>query len=331
MSQILAAALVAAALLAPSVAVATHQPGPEVDQALAYLRARQGADGRIGNDASTAWAAIAFARAGGLDPAMVRAGGASLEQAVIAATQPSQSVLSLARQVLAMAASGADPRSAAGFDAVAEIYDAWDGAQLGNPAIFNDDVFGLQALHAAGVPDDDPVVQGVRGYLLDQQQLTGAWSYAPFNAANPDVFPLLFADVDTTSQVMVALLATGSASSDLAIVRATVFMKLAQGVFDGGCSWSPVAIPFNALADPTQPFLSNTYSTSWGVMGLVAAGQDPAGLLWTAPSGETLLSYLAAMQQPDGSFLYQPGVAGFEPESLAAFGALALAEHTFLG
>lgn len=328
--QLLAAAL-AVALLAPGIATADHQASIAADRGLAYLRSQQRVNGGIADDAATAWAAIAFASAG-VDPATVTRGGASLEAAVIADTRPDMSVNGLSRQVLAMVASGADPRTAAGFDAVEGIKATWDGTQLRDPAqpnIANDDIFGLQALLAAGVPLGDPVVQGVRGFILSQQQPTGAWSYGIISASNPDLlFAMAFADVDTTGQAIVALAGSGSAPDDVAMVRATLWLKANQGV-DGGCNWSPADLPFDLAFDPARVAQSNSDSTSWGSMGVLALDQDPDGAFWTSAGG-TLVDFLLAMQSPDGQFQYQPGAPGSSPASTTAWAVTALLGHSFL-
>lgn len=328
MRSLVPAALVAALLLMPVPATAAHQVPTEVTLALDYLRSQQDLDGGIGSDATTAWAAIAFARAG-IDPGAVSAGGASLEAAVIADTRPTLSVLSTARQVLALVASGADPRTAAGFDAVQGLLDSWDGQQVGFRDALNDDIFVLQALHAAGVATDHPVVQGLRTFILQNQQPSGAWSYGVISPPPLDLvlFHVLFADVDMTGQALVALTATGSAATDAAILRGVLFVKTNQGALDGGCSWNPLSHAFGALEG--QVLSSNSDSTAWALMGLRAAGQDPEGLVWTTPTGANLVTFLEGMQQPDGSFAWMPGNPGFSVLSSTAWAAVALAGHDF--
>jgi squalene-hopene cyclase-like protein len=327
MLRVVAAALaLAALLLAPGIAVAT--PGVGVVKALDYLRTQQSGSGCLGNDAASAWGAIAFAR-GGVAPATVTAGGASLRDCVRADTVPGLTPLSLSRQVLGVVASGGDARDVDGFDALQALRDFVVGGQFGDPAILNDDIFGLQALHAAGVADSDPVVQTLRAHILANQQPSGAWSYGVIDAQSPDVFTVLFADVDTSGQAMAALVATGSAPSDPAVLRAVAWIRTNQGLMDGGCSWTPAGIAFTVLAGG-DPLASNTASTSWGLMGLYAAGQDPEGALWTTATGANPVSYLAGMQQADGHFVFQAGAEGFDKTSLTAQVAVSLTGHNFM-
>jgi hypothetical protein len=324
----LLAALLAAALLAPG--IATADPAQAADRALDFLAAQQRLDGSIGSPADSAWAAIAFARAG-IDPSevMLPNGQASLEGYVVAQTSPALLTNDLARQVLALVASGADARTAAGFDAVQELLGRFDGAQFGSPLLVNDDIFALQALAAAGIPASAPEVQAARAFVLGQQQPSGAWSFGVISIHNPNLlFAATFADVDTTAQAMVALLATGSAPTDAPLVRATLWMKGNQNL-DGGCTWSPVNLAFGAL-DPAHLGQSNADSTSWAMMGVVAMGMDPASPTWTSPTGGHLEGFLLAMQQPDGGFAYQTNAPGFQPLSTTAFAVVALLGHTFV-
>lgn len=330
MRRILAAAL-AVALLVPGAALGSHATNVRVDAALGWLAAQQALDGRVGSDAESAWAAIAFAR-GGRDPDTIAVpGGASLEAAVVAATRPTLDANGLARQVLALVASGADPRTAAGFDAVAALLATYDGAQFGNPNLVNDDVFALQALTAAGVPPSDPAVQGGRAFLLSQQLPVGAWSYGTVSPTNPDVlFAVTSADVDTTGQAIVALLVTGGAAEDLPIQRALLWIKLNQGL-DGGCTWSlPMDVIFDAAFDPTHLGQSNADSTSWAIMGIRTAGEDPDGASWTTVTGASLVDFLESLQMPSGQVLYQPAATGFFPVQTTAHAAIAMSGHNFV-
>lgn len=343
-----AAATLVLAMVLPG-AAAGHVERPEIGLALDYLRGRQNLDGSIGGagagpEASSAWAAIAFGRVGQDCGAMRVPGGASLLDYVVANTRPTQSALTLARQVLALDACGADPRAAAGFDAVAALRSHFDGVQLGDPTYINDDIFGLQAFAAADVPASDTMVAALRAYLLDQQQPSGAWGFEPINAANPNLlFNLVFADVDLTAQALVALVATdpgADAAGDLAVARGLIFLKLGQWL-DGGCQWSPFAPAVNAafaglgdpaylLANPTGVLGSNGASTSWVLTALSAMDQDAEGLAWQTATGGTPVGYLLGLQQPDGHFLYQPGVPLFQgDEVMTAFAVVGLSGHTF--
>lgn len=375
-SQLMAVFL-AVSLAVPLAATAGHQAGPPVEKALGYLRSLQGPDGCIvgpnpfgpQSTADSAWSAVAFARAG-IDPDTVRLpGGADLEACVIAHTLPTLSLLSLERQVLALAAAGADPRTAPGFDAVRAVRAAFDGAQLGSPNLVNDDIFGLLALHAAGVPDTDPLVQAVRAFVLQNQQPTGAWGFGSIQPQSPFLpFTLLFADQDTTAAAVQALLATGSRSDEPAILRAQAWLKLNQGL-DGGCTWSRAGLATDAAftglgfifwaafdlaglaayatSDPqgftqilasgaTGAVHSNADSTSWTIMAVTALGQDPAAGAWLVPPGQSLVSYLLGLQQPDGSFLWKapaplaPPNPGYAPVWTTAWAVTALSGHTLV-
>jgi hypothetical protein len=352
----LAALALAAALVLPAAATATPQQ-LAVDRALAYLGTQQGSDGCIhgpngADPAASDWAAIAFAR-NGVDPASVQqAGGASLRDCLVALTAlpPGTSALSAERHTLALVAAGLDPTSTNGVDLVAFIEGTFDGTQLGDRALLNDDVFGLEALTAAGVPASNPIVQADRAFVLGEQQPSGAFSFEAFDAANPDAFAVLFADADDTAQAIVALTATGSVATDVPVARADGFLLGTRNV-DGGCGWSPlgpaVEAGFGALsADPTQPTAfvaavqhatqSNSDSTSWTVMGIVAQGQDAQAAPWVTPTGASPISFLLGLQQADGSFAYRPASAfdgaipSFAPASSTAYAALALGGHTFL-
>ena len=334
MRTLLTAAL-AAALLAPALATAEADTDPATAAAhrgLQWLASQQNLDGSIGEApavSSSAYAALAFARAG-IDPGTVALpGGKSLEAFVVASTRPTADTNVLARQVLALAASGA-ALDAPGFDVLAALRATFDGTQFGDRNLVNDDLFAIQALLAAGVPASDPQVQAARSFLLAHQQPSGAFSFGALHPTNPDVaFALTFADVDTTGQALVALLRSGSAPDDAPIVRALAWIKGNQNL-DGGCTWSPLNLAFAAAFDPAHLGQSNTDSTTWALMGLRAAGQDVGGARWASPTGTTLVDYVLDLQQGDGSFLYQPGAAGALQDQTTAYAVVALLGHDFV-
>ncbi|MCA1814095.1 MAG: hypothetical protein LC624_09120 [Halobacteriales archaeon] len=333
--------LITLALAALLAVPALGQAAPEdaAHRALDYLASLQQPDGRIGATSDAAWSAIAFARAG-RPPSELRHGGASLCDAVLADTLPDMTETSLARQMLAVSACGLDVRTALPFDPLAELRSRSDGTQVGNPCLLNDDVFALQALAAAGVPNDDALVAQERAVVLANQQPGGGWSFAtldPIACPDSTAFGLVFTDVDTTSAGLVALLHTGSSGTDPAILRGIAYIKLGQGV-DGGCSGGllnqAVGLAFDAsaldLEQAQRDLGSNADSTSWGVMGLHAAGQDPAGPLWTLPADHNLVNYLLTLQAQDGRFAWEPGNPGFSPLSTTAWAATALLGHDFV-
>src|SRR5262249_172280 len=91
-------------------------------------------------------------------------------------------------------ASTADTPTSNLADRVAELF---DGTQIGEPGLLNDDIFGVLALHQAGAPQ--PILAELVDHLRTQQHADGGWSW---NAS-----PSAPSDVDMTGSVLAAFCA----------------------------------------------------------------------------------------------------------------------------
>ncbi len=163
-----------------------------------------------------------------------------------------ENVFALAKTILALVASGKDPRATGGSDLVAEFLQqyVYDG-QIGNAAFLNDDFWGVLALRAAGVFADHPSLIGAKEAILRAQHTNGGWSYTTV----PD-----FPDTDDTAAAIMALLELGMPTSDPVIVRAFSYLSASQNT-DGGFPNVP-------------PGPSSVDSTAWVAMALQKAGLD---------------------------------------------------------
>ena len=165
------------ALALPAQALA----GP-LAKALDHLSARQdpvagGFGEEPGSDPTyTAWAALAVAAAGE-DPARWRNGLASLRDAV-AAPQRLPKLADLELTAVAAAASGLDPRSVGGRNAVREVIAAQraDGSIGDSPATT---AWGILALRAGGLDPATRTVRRARAALIRRQNPDGGWSIGP--------------------------------------------------------------------------------------------------------------------------------------------------------
>ena len=140
-----------------------------------------------------------------------------------------------------------------------------------------------------------PVPDAAITTLAAQQLANGGWEWATGWGA----------DSNSTALALQALIAAGQPISSSAIVNGLAYLATLQQP-DGG-------FPYAASINPTTPATSDANSTAYVIQAIIAAGQDPASLAWTQ-SGNTPISYLLALQLPDGSLQWQ---AGSGPNQLA--------------
>jgi Prenyltransferase and squalene oxidase repeat len=193
-----------------------------------------------------------------------------------------------ARGILAGAAGGIQTsRLAADSDAtrsnlVARLAELFDGEQIGEPGLLNDDIFGVLALHQAGAPQ--PLLRGLVDYLRTKQLPNGGWTWNSSPGAP--------ADTDMTGSAVAAFCAAGIGTSDPALQSALGLLHSLQDPATGGFVAPPESFGIGV----------NTDTTAWVTSGLVQCGIDPQAPEWTTAQGKTPLDYLVSMQRPDGHF-----------------------------
>ncbi len=226
-----------------------------VPSALAYLTSKQRPDGSFDSPLLTDWAALAFAS--------TESGAAkqSLRNYLLTATPVLSSVTDYERHAMALQALGIDPYSGTLANYIAPITTAFDGTQIGDALLDNDDIFALFPLLHAGYGISDDIVQKTVAFTVSRQQANGAWD----------------GSVDMTAAAIQALSqVTSLPNVPAALTKAENYLRTQQQS-NGG--WG------------------NSFSTSWALQAIAALNQPPSN--W-APSGQNPNDYLASLQQSDG-------------------------------
>lgn len=297
-SALLICALLMTALLSvKAVAWTTYPLQPtdtEVANALNYLRGEQGVDGGISDFATSAWATMAIAAAGD-DPHDWKVGGNPSIVDYLAANAGSASLVTdYERMILAIATADEDPTNFGGVDFVALLEAAYDGTQIGDSSLLNDDFWGLMALISAGESQGAEVVVNIAAFIKANQNIDGGWSWGVGQDS----------DVDDTAAAIMALIAAGEPQGSTAIQDALAYIKSTQIENGGFESWGA----------------TNSATDSWAIDAIVAAGQDPTSASWESAAGNNPVDDLLSFQNPDGSFNWQSGT----PSNMALMTAYAI-------
>jgi len=261
-----------------------------------WFRANQEASGSLGTD----WAMTALGAAG-INSADVSTSLAdpSAQDFYLdewQASGPGGAGTDAERGILAGVSGGIQPsRLSTAADAtksnlVARIAELFDGTQVGEPGLLNDDIFGVLALHQAGAPQ--VMLQRIIDYLRTKQLADGGWSW---NAS-----PGATADTDMTGSVVAAFCAAGVGPGDPDLDQAIALLHSLQDPATGGFIAPPESFGIGV----------NTDTTSWVTSGLIQCGIDPQGPEWTTAQGKTPLDYLVSLQRPDGHFDWTAEFAG---------------------
>lgn len=292
--------LVLAAMAASAGSASAYvSPAQAEDAALRganWFRANQEASGSLGTD----WAMTALAAAG------VNAADVSTSLADPSAQDfyldewqmsgPGGGGTDAARGILTGVAGGIEPsRLSTATDVtksnlVARIAELFDGTQIGEPGLLNDDIFAALALHQAGAPQT--LLRRIVDYLRTKQLVDGGWTW---NSS-----PSAPADTDMTGSAVAAFCAAGVGPGDPDLDQAIELLHSLQDPASGGFIAPPESFGIGV----------NTDTTSWVASGLIQCGIDPQGPEWTTAQGKTPLDYLVSLQRPDGHFDWTGEFAG---------------------
>ena len=191
--------------------------------------------------------------------------GQSVGQSYLAQPLNSSVATDYEKRILAITAQGGNPSTISSENFVSKLETMFDGSQIGDPGLLNDDIFGILALKSAGISDN--VVNSSRQFILAHENSDDGWGYATGVGS----------DSNTTAMAVSALAITGGAPSS-----AISFMISSQ-TSSGGYSYSP-----GDSADGA--------STAWVISGLLTAGQSVP---------DTAKSFLESLQLSNGSFKWQ--------------------------
>lgn len=285
LSLFVACALLLVPLLGAPVLGATSYPfqtsDSEVADALDYLRGEQDSDGSISDFSTSAWVVMAIAAAEE-DPNDWKVGSnPSIVDYLAANASDADSATDYARMLLAIAAADEDPTDFGGQDFVSLLESTYDGTQIGDDSLLNDDFWGIMGLIAAGQSPSSEVITNSVTFILSNQNADGGWSWGVGQDS----------DVDDTASAIMALIAAGESTGSTAITDALAYIKSTQMDSGGFESWGS----------------TNSATDSWGIDSIVAAGEDPTSAGWTSGTGNTPVDDLLTFQNPDGSFNWQLG------------------------
>jgi len=153
----------------------------DINKALNFLSEKQNENGSFGSsDLYTDWTALAL----------------STQSNSIAKNKVKQYLLSdpdykvglndvsdLARRAMALMSLGINPYQDTKTNYIQKIVDSFDGTQMGDKDLYNDDIFALFPLLKAGYQTSDPMIVSEVNFILSKQKSDGSWDGADLTAA----------------------------------------------------------------------------------------------------------------------------------------------------
>ena len=239
----------------PLSGLSLHDPF-DTTRAISFIRRNQNEDGSFGSPLLNDWIAIASASLNADD---IRK---KLIEYEINNPPTLSSVTDYERHSMALEALGIDPYSGTGIDYISPIVNSFNGIQIGDTSLVNDDIFALFPLLNAGFAAEDEVISKTTAFIILKQQTDGSWA----NSA------------DLTAAAIQALKQVPSLpGTSLAVSKAVAYLR-SQEKSDGG--------------------FGNASATSWVLQAIAALGQSVYD--WSAGTYLTPSYYLATKQEGDG-------------------------------
>ncbi len=227
----------------------------DLEKAFVFLESQQNADGSFGSSLYGDWSAIALsAGARGLSLDKVRS-------SVIGDSSGLSTATDYERRAMALMSLGVNPGTGTSVDYIQAIVSHFDGTQIGDPHLVNDDIFAILPLIRSGYSSGDTVIASIVAFIVSRQSDDGSWGQS----------------VDLTAAAIQSLsLVPDVDGARGAINRARSYLVSRQRD-DGG--------------------FGSSFSTSWSLQAIGAMGEN--GSAWIKPGG-TPASSLCVLQANDG-------------------------------
>ncbi len=147
------------------------QPLFNTARAVSYLESMQSPDGSFGGDPMyTDWAGIALASNGINNSIKTK-----LLEYLKANNEISSTLTDTERRAMTLLALSQNPYNFDGVNYIDEIIKSFDGTQLGDVNLDNDDIFGLIVLQQTGYTATDNEVAKIVSFILGAQLPNGSW------------------------------------------------------------------------------------------------------------------------------------------------------------
>ncbi len=204
----------------------------DIEKALNFIKSFQSTTGSYGGaELYSDWVAIAFNTANFEDT--------KLAQFISSRSNIKNIVTENERRAMAILSYGKNPYTYNGINYIKTIVDSFDGVQIGESDLINDDIFGLLVLGKSGYGINDIEIQKTISFILSKQRPEGSWenSYdltaAAIQALSP--FQSISGVSDSIKQAKDYLKNTQESDGGWGSVYTTAWV--AQAMYESGENW----------------------------------------------------------------------------------------------
>jgi hypothetical protein len=151
-----------------------------IDNAVEFLSSKQEEDGSFGNSLYTDWVAIGLAKNKIIEDEVKN----KLKEYIKTENFKGINITDYERHAMALMSMGIDPYDGTDINYIKKIIDSFDGNQIGDKNLINDDIFGLIVLQNAGYTKDDRIISAIISNILKNQNVSGSWGSIDMTSAS---------------------------------------------------------------------------------------------------------------------------------------------------
>lgn len=148
-----------------------------IPSAISFLSVNQKDDGSFGDSLYTDW--VAIAASAGNDFSLK----SSISNYLLNNQNSSSVITDYERRAMALMALGINPYTGTSTDYIQKITNSFDGTQVGDTNLFNDDIFALIVLQNAGYTNNDVIIKNTISYIISKQSTNGSWGSVDMTSA----------------------------------------------------------------------------------------------------------------------------------------------------
>jgi len=151
-----------------------------IPTALEFLSKNQENDASFGNSLYTDWTAIGIAKSGDESEIIKNKLSDYLKNNGLV----SQIVTDNERHAMALMALDIDPYEGTNINYINKIVTSYNGAQIGDPSLINDDIFALIVLSHVGYTEKDEMISKIVSNVISYQSTDGSWESIDMTSAS---------------------------------------------------------------------------------------------------------------------------------------------------
>jgi len=148
-----------------------------IQSALDFLYKKQNNNGSFNSPMYTDWVAIS-AVAGKSEKLKI-----SIINYLKLNSINSSAITDYERRAMALMALGINPYNGTNVNYINKIISSFDGVQIGDQSLVNDDIFGLIVLSNAGYTKNDEIIKNTVSFIVKKQMSNGSWGSVDMTAA----------------------------------------------------------------------------------------------------------------------------------------------------